>query len=129
MRLTIHKENLDIDTLDQYNKSESTNFSDLMDSILDAITPFNVDILDNIRAAFLEKNIINDESQNEIHCEDDEDEDSDVENQENLNNKNKDNNPENLSSHLLDKDDYLLLNGDEIYLDKMNDKKKEKRKK
>ena len=80
-----------------------------MDSILDVITPFNINILDNIRSLFLEKNIINDESQNEIHCEEDEDEDSDVENQENLNNKNKDNNPENLSSDLLDKDDYLLL--------------------
>ena len=38
-----------------------------------------------------------------------------------------DDNSENLSSNKLSKNDHLLLNGDEIYLEKMNDKKKRKK--
>ena len=48
-----NKENLDIDTLNQYINDEGNNFSDLMESIVNIITLFNLNLLDNARTLFV----------------------------------------------------------------------------
>ena len=123
-----HNENLDIESLNQYLKTEADNFSELMESIMDVVTQFSINVLDNIKSLFVEKNILNINKENKDIINSDE-EDSIIENPDNLNIGNGDDNLENLSSDKLNKNDYLLLNGDEIYLEKMDNIKNKKKEK
>ena len=124
-----HNENLDIESLNQYIKTEADNFSELMESILDVVTQFSINVLDNIKSLFVEKNILNINKENKDIINSDEEEDSIIKNPDNLNIGNGDDNLENLSSDKLNKSDYLLLNGDEIYLEKMDNIKNKKKEK
>ena len=49
-----HKENINIDSLNQYIESEKNNFSDLMTSILNVVGPFDYAILDTLKDLFNE---------------------------------------------------------------------------
>ena len=58
-----HKENINIDALNQYIVSEKNNFSDLMISILNVVGSFDYDILDGLKDLFdqfVDNNSIND---------------------------------------------------------------------
>ena len=56
-----------------------------MESILDVVTPFSINVLDNIKSLFVEKNILNINKENKDIINSDEEEDSIIENPDNLN--------------------------------------------
>ena len=58
-----HKENINIDSLNQYIASEKSNFSELIVLILNVVRPFNYDITENLKDLFnqfIENNSLND---------------------------------------------------------------------
>ena len=120
--INTHKENLNIDSLNQYLKSEKDNFSNLMVKILDVIGPFNDTILDDLKNlfdAFLDNKDDN-HSLNGIK----EDSESEMSGEENeiLYEK------EFIVKHEeLNSEEVRLINGDEIIEEKIANKKKRKK--
>ena len=67
-----HKENINIDSLNQYLESEKNNFSDLMISILNVVGPFdyaNLDTLKDLFNEFIDNSSNNDYNHNSNNIE------------------------------------------------------------
>ena len=62
-----HKENLDIDTLNQYLKEDADAFCNLMTKILDAVSPFGYEVQDNLKLVFVKKGLIKEDNNKIIY--------------------------------------------------------------
>ena len=109
-----------------------------MKSILEVIGPFNEDILDNLKYLFMKKNIIinnennlmNEENKNDYISEENSS-DEDLEKEDDIDNE-KDKIKNNIllksdNENKLSAEDYNLINGDDIILEKIEEKKKKKK--
>ena len=115
-----HKENLDIESLNQYLREDKENFYLLMDKILNSRGVFKDEIVDNLKEVFNEINVIR-ENSNEVN---------DNKSSETVNEIIEDEGENNLivlKKEYISGDNYNLINGDDIILDKINARKKKKK--
>ena len=134
--LQSHKENINIDNLNQYLKQDSDNFYKLTINIFDCISLFNDDIIDNLKSIFIKNNLLNNnkrentgedikQDSNAIINDNSSGEDSSESNQSDKDMKEYENDIEN---EQLSKNELYLINGDSLIEYKVSKKKNRKKK-
>ena len=116
-----HKENINIDSLNQYIVSEKNNFSELMISILNILGPFDYDIIDNLKDLFnefLDNESRNDDNLNNNNIEEEKESSSDEKELENK---------KTVKKESLTSEEKYLINGDVLIEEHIQKRKKIKK--
>ena len=120
--INTHKENINIDSLNQYLRTKKDNFSNLMAKILDVIGPFNDTILDDLKKlfeAFLDNK---DDNQSLDRSKEESESEMSGEEKEILYEK-----EFTIKHEELNSEEVRLINGDEIIEEKIANKKKKQK--
>ena len=124
-----HKENLDIDTLNQYLKEDADAFCNLMTKILDAVSPFGYDVQDNLKLVFVKNGLIKGDNNEIINSLDGNSLSSDKEEELDILDDKNSKDFKSKKEEVLKGEELNLINGDDLLEEAINKRKYPKKKK